>query len=102
MFDDLNLLSVTNMQKKIKNQEGGKNLFSALYIYIYIYTYIYIYIYTQSWSELLEPLVNMIKEGSENKPALLILLIFYLKKITKIEPFIELKQLKMGENLIMK
>ncbi len=26
------------------------------------------------------PLVNMIKEGSENKPALLILLIFYKKK----------------------
>ncbi len=44
----------------------------------------------------------MIKEGSENKPALLILLIFYLKKITKIQPFIELKQLKMAENLIMK
>ncbi len=33
----------------------------------------------QSWSELLAPLVNMIKGGSENKPALLILLIFYLK-----------------------
>ncbi len=40
------------------------------------YIYIYIYIYIQSWSELLAPLVNMIKEGSENKPALLILLIF--------------------------
>ncbi len=53
----------------------------------------------QSWSELLAPLVNMIKGGAENKPALLILLIFYLKKI---KPFIELKQLKMGENLIMK
>ncbi len=38
--------------------------------------FIYIYIYIQSWSELLAPLVNMIKEGSENKPALLILLIF--------------------------
>ncbi len=36
--------------------------------------------FIQSWSELLAPLVNMIKEGSENKPALLILLIFYLKK----------------------
>ncbi len=36
----------------------------------------YIYIYIQSWSELLAPLVNTIKEGSENKPALLILLIF--------------------------
>ncbi len=33
----------------------------------------------QSWSELLAPLVNKIKEGSDNKPALLILLIFYLK-----------------------
>ncbi len=33
--------------------------------------------FIQSWSELLAPLVNMIKEGSENKPALLILLIFY-------------------------
>ncbi len=30
----------------------------------------------QSWSEL----VNMIKEGSENKPALLILLIFFFHK----------------------
>ncbi len=26
--------------------------------------------YLQTWSELLAPLVNMIKEGSENKPAL--------------------------------
>ncbi len=31
-------------------------------------------------SELLSPLVNMIKEGSENKPALLILLILFKKK----------------------
>ncbi len=37
----------------------------------------------QSWSELMAPLVNMIKEGSENKPALLIILIFYLKKSQK-------------------
>ncbi len=29
------------------------------------------------WSELLVPLLNMIKEGCENKPALLILLIFF-------------------------
>ncbi len=57
----------------------------------------------QSWSELLAPLVNMIKEGSENKPVLLILLIsYFFFKITKIQPFIELKQLKMAENLIMK
>ncbi len=32
-----------------------------------------------TWSKLLVPLVNMIKEGSVNKPALLILLIFYFK-----------------------
>ncbi len=56
-------------------------------------------VHVQSWSELLAPLVNMIKEGSENKPALLILLIFfYHKNLT----FHELKQLKMGGNLIMK
>ncbi len=30
LFDDLNLLSVTNMHKK--KQEGGKNLFTALYM----------------------------------------------------------------------
>ncbi len=30
------------------------------------------------WSDLLVPLLNMIKEGCENKPALLILLIFFL------------------------
>ncbi len=40
----------------------------------------YIYIYVQTWSELLAPLVNMIKEGCENESALLILLIFYFKK----------------------
>ncbi len=49
----------------------------------------------QSWSELLAPLVNMIKEGSENKPALLILLIFYFFLNHKNLTF-ELKQLKMG------
>ncbi len=43
----------------------------------------------------------MIKEGSENKPALLILLIFYLKNHKNLT-FIDLKQFKMGENLIMK
>ncbi len=46
---------------------------------VYIYIYIYIYIHTQSWSELLAPLINMIKEGCENVFALLILLIFILK-----------------------
>ncbi len=42
-----------------------------------IYTCMCVCIYIQSWSKLLAPLVNMIKEGSENKPALLIILIFY-------------------------
>ncbi len=44
----------------------------------------------------------MIKEGSEKKPALLILLIIIIFLITKIQPFIELKQLKIRENFIMK
>ncbi len=51
-----------------------------IYIYIYIYTYthtLYYRVIIQSWSELLAPLVNMIKGDSENKPALLIILIFY-------------------------
>ncbi len=43
-----------------------------------------VYVYIQTWSELLSHLVNMIKEGSENKSALLILLLFSQKKITKI------------------
>ncbi len=55
-------------------------------------------IYIQSWSELLAPLVNMIKEGSENKPALLILLTFYLKKNHKNLT----KTIENGGNLIMK
>ncbi len=39
--DDLNHSSVTNIQKiNKKNQEGGKNFFTPLYIYIYIYIYI--------------------------------------------------------------
>ncbi len=36
------------------------------------------YMYVQLWSELLAPLVNVIKDGCENESALLILLIFYL------------------------
>ncbi len=44
-----------------------------------IYIYMRVCVYIQSWLEL-SPLLNMIKEGSENKPALLILLIFYLKQ----------------------
>ncbi len=34
----------------------------------------------QSWPKISAPLVNMIKEGCENESALLILLIYYLKK----------------------
>ncbi len=40
--------------------------------------------YIQSWPKISAPLVNMIKEGCENESVLLIHLIFYLKKITKI------------------
>ncbi len=55
--------------------------------------------HVQLWSELLAPLVNMIKESSENKPSLLIILILFKKQIY---PLNKLKQLKIGENLIMK
>ncbi len=55
--------------------------------------------YKHTWSELLVPLVNMIKEGCENKCALLILLIFYKKKKKK-NTFIG--EDKMGGNIIMK
>ncbi len=78
-----------------------------LYVYVYvcmyvcmyvcIYIYIYIYIYVQSWSELLAPLVNMIKEGCENESALLILLIFYLKNSKKSNLSLDNKNLKWGE-----
>ncbi len=49
------------------------------------------------WSELLVPLVNMIKEGWENKCALLIRLIFYLKKSQKSNLSLENKNLKWGK-----
>ncbi len=45
---------------------------SGQVLYYYFFT-----LYVQTWSELLEPLVNMIKDDSENKPALLILQIFF-------------------------
>ncbi len=50
-----------------------------------------------TWSELLVPLVNMIKEGCENKCALLILLNFYLKKSQKSKRSLENKNLKWGK-----
>ncbi len=37
-----------------------------IYIYIYIYIHIHTHTHTHTWSELLVPLVNMIKEGCEN------------------------------------
>ncbi len=40
---------------------------SGQVLYYYFFT-----LYVQTWSELLEPLVNMIKDDSVNKPALLI------------------------------
>ncbi len=45
---------------------------------------------------ILAPLVNMSKGGCENKSALVILFIFHSKKITKVQPIIEVKQLKVG------
>ncbi len=61
------------------------NTYMHVYIYekyvvymLNIFIYNISYMNIQSWSELLAPLVNMIKKGSEKKPALLILLIFYL------------------------
>ncbi len=51
----------------------------------------------QTWSELLAPLVNMIKEGCENLSALLILLIFYLKNSQKSNLSLENKNLKWEE-----
>ncbi len=56
-----------------------------------------VYIYTVV-VRIIGTMVNMIKEVSENKPALLILL--FLKTSLNSSSFIEL--LKMGENLIMK
>ncbi len=54
--------------------------------------------YIHTCSELLVPLVNMIKECCENKCALLILLIFYLKKLSqKSKLSLENKNLKWGE-----
>ncbi len=44
-----------------------------------IFSTIYSFIQNTEYTELLAPLVNMIKEGCENVSALLILLIFYLK-----------------------
>ncbi len=77
--------------------EGSVYIYIYIYIYIYTYTHIYTYIYAQSWSELLAPLVNMIKGGCENEFALLILLIFYLKKSQKYNLSLENKNLKWEE-----
>ncbi len=56
----------------------------------------YVCMYVHMWSELLLPLVNMIKEGCENKYALLILLIFYFKKSQKSKLSLENTNLKWG------
>ncbi len=49
------------------------------------------------WSELLAPLVNMIKEGCENQSALLIVLIFYLENSQKSNLSLDNKNLKWGK-----
>ncbi len=53
-------------------------------------------VYIQCPPLILAPLVNMSKGGCENKSALFILFIFRSKKITKFQPIIEVKQLKVG------
>ncbi len=63
----------------------------------YIY---YIDIRLHTWSEFLVPLVNMIKEGCGNKSALLIILIYYLKKLQKSNILLENKNLKWGDNIM--
>ncbi len=54
-------------------------------------------IYIHTWSELLVPFVNMIKEGCGNKSALLILLIYYLNNSQKSNLSLENNNLKCGE-----
>ncbi len=61
-----------------------------------------IYSYIQLWSELLTPLINIIKEGCENKSTFFILLIIHSKILTKLQPLIAAKQLKAGETFIIK
>ncbi len=56
----------------------------------------------QSWPKTSAPLVNIIKGGCENKSALLILLIFYLKTSQKSNILLDNKNFKCGGNLIMK
>jgi len=55
--------------------------------------------YIQSWPKISAPLVNMIKGSCENQSALLILLIFYLKKSQKWKLSLDDKNLKWGEIL---
>ncbi len=59
------------------------------------------FLYLQCPPLILAPLVNMSKGSCENKSALFILFIFH-SKIHKFQPIIEVKQLKVGENLIVK
>ncbi len=59
--------------------------------------FIILLIFIQSWPKISAPLVNMIQEGCENKSALLIILIFYLKKSQKSNLSLDNKNLKWGE-----
>ncbi len=61
----LGVCDIYHLRSHIESPEQRKT-HSCMCIYIYIYIYIYIFIYIQSWSELLAPLVNIIKEGCEN------------------------------------
>ncbi len=59
--------------------------------------FIILLIFIQSWPKISAPLVNMIQEGCENKLALLIILIFYLKKSQKSNLSLNNKNLKWGK-----
>ncbi len=78
-----------------------------LYVDVFIYIIYIILLYLRysvwpkmnqihTWSELLVPLVNMSKERCENKPALIILLIFYCKTNHKNLTFHWTKKIENG------
>ncbi len=83
--------------KSLQSKQYTESLNTHTHTHTHTHIYIYIYIYIHTWSELMVPMVNMIKEGCENKSALLILLNFYLKKSQKSNLSLEHKNFKWGE-----
>ncbi len=62
------LIKMLILEENVKRhlEAFASELSRSLSLSLSLSIYIYIYIYIQSWSELLAPLVNMIKEGCEN------------------------------------